>query len=364
MSNCINKTTMTLSEPTDWLSENDEKCLSSLWSKADSVRKSYVGDEVHLRAIIAISNRCNRTCKYCGINAENRDLTRYAMTRDEIMRTIREFEPLGYKTVVLQSGEDSDLESSWVSELIKQIKSETNLAITLSLGERSESDLEEWKAAGSDRYLLKFETSNEELYENLHSERKGGWQRRIEMLRTLDKLGYEVGSGIMVGIPGQKYHDLINDLAMFGELNLDMIGIGPYIPHPATKLGKEFKPASVYSKQVPNDELSTYKMLALTRLSYPLVNIPSTTSLATIAVDGRAGGLTRGANVVMPDLTPETYRKHYDIYPAYHREHLNPGTFYPDLVETIRYLGRRIGSDTGASINFKARSKKSSNNAN
>jgi biotin synthase len=364
MSNFKGNKTLTHTEIITWLREHDEKWLDVLWANADSVRNSNVGNEVHLRAIIAISNRCNRTCRYCGINASNKELTRYAMTHEEIMSTIRSIDSLEYHTVVLQSGEYPGIKCDWVSELIKRIKSETNLAITLSLGERSKSDLTEWKAAGADRYLLKFETSNEKLYESLHPETTGGWQKRIEMLKILDKLGYEVGSGIMVGIPGQQFNDLANDLDMFQDLNLDMIGIGPYIPHPATSLGREFKPAPVDSRQVPNDKLTTYKMLALTRLACPLVNIPSTTSLATIAVEGRAGGLTRGANVVMPDLTPEKYRILYDIYPAYHREHLNTNDHHHDLLASIRSMGRRISSDSGISLNFKARNIMSSNNDN
>ncbi|MCF7811278.1 [FeFe] hydrogenase H-cluster radical SAM maturase HydE [bacterium] len=364
MNNSKENHTLTRTEIMTWLRERDEKRLNVLWANADSVRKLNVGDEVHLRGIIAFSNHCNRTCQYCGINALNKDLIRYAMTQDEIISAIREFESFEYHTVVLQSGEYPGIKRDWITELIKRIKSETNLAITLSLGERSESDLAEWKAVGADRYLLKFETSNEKLYESLHSENKGSWRKRIEMLQTLDKLGYEVGSGIMVGFPGQQFDDLINDLEMFKELNLDMIGIGPYIPHPATKLGKDFKPATVDAKQVPNNKLTTYKMIALTRLTCPLVNIPSTTSLAIIAVDGRAGGLTRGGNVVMPDLTPETFRRHYDIYPSYHREHFNTDNYHHELMASIRSMGRRISSDSGVSLKFKTRNIKISNNDN
>lgn len=351
----IEETSLTRPEIMKWLREQDEKRLKYLWIMADTARRSNVGDEVHLRGIIAISNRCVCLCRYCGINAVSTELHRYAMMHEEIMQAVRKFELLQYHTVVLQSGEDPSIKSSWITKLIRKIKSETTLAITLSLGERHEREFAEWKEAGADRYLLKFETSNRALYENLRPGKTEGWQKRIEMLHTLNKLGYEVGSGVMIGIPGQKFEDLANDLDMFRDLNLDMIGIGPYIPHPATSLGREFKPSLADSKQVPNDKLTTYKMLALTRLACPLVNIPSTTSLATIAVEGREGGLTRGANVIMPDFTPETYRKHYDIYPAYHREYLDPDSLHHEMVGSIESMGRIISSGSGASLNFIAR---------
>ncbi|MDP8205102.1 MAG: [FeFe] hydrogenase H-cluster radical SAM maturase HydG [Candidatus Electryonea clarkiae] len=353
----INELSLTRVEILNWLLERDENRISELWDKADSVRKAHVGDDVHLRGIIAISNYCARSCLYCGINAANTGLNRYRMSLEEILDVVKGFESQEFYTVVLQSGENPGMKSSWITELVRRIKSETNLAITLSLGERSESDLAEWREAGADRYLLKFETSNSELYESLNPGKSGRWEKRLEVLNSLDRLEYEVGSGIMVGIPRQRFEDLVNDLQLFRELNLDMIGIGPYIPHPASNPGRILKPTEPDLDQVPNDELTTCKMLSLTRLLLPLANIPSTTSLSTISNgDEGAPGLRTGANVVMPDITPLMYKRYYDIYPSYHREE---DTDYENrnrhLKESICSLGRKISDGPGTSLNFIAR---------
>jgi len=217
--------------------------------------------------------------------------------------------------VVLQAGEDHGLNADWVAEVIRQIKRSTPLAVTLSLGERSEAELAYWKKAGANRYLMRFETSDRQLFDRLHPPLGNRVSDRIDTLRLLKRLGYEAGSGIMVGLPGQTYASIARDLCLFRELDLDMIGIGPYIPHPETPLGNagwraaELPPLGDASEQVPNTELMVYKTVALTRFVCPDANIPSTTALATInKVNGRELGLQRGANVFMPNLTPLEYR--------------------------------------------------------
>jgi biotin synthase len=190
--------------------------------------------------------------------------------------------------------------------------------VTLSLGERRSEEFKLWRSAGADRYLLRFETSDENLFRIIHPDRFSGEPDRLTLLRQLKNLGYEAGGGVMVGIPGQSFESLAEDILAFRALNLDMIGIGPYIAHPATPLGSgALCPEIVPSEQAPSSEEMVYKMIALTRIACPDTNIPSTTALATInKVDGRKLGLQAGANVVMPNLTPVKYRRLYEIYPA------------------------------------------------
>lgn len=309
---------LTTDEILDWLRTDDEQTLAELWSLADSVRHYCVGDEIHLRGLVELSNCCVRQCAYCGLRAANFGITRYRMSRDEILECAREAARLGYGTLVLQGGEDPGLEAYWIVDLIETIKRTTPLAITLSLGERAEDELKLWKWAGADRYLLRFETSDRGLYDMIHPSRNGIVSDRIAMLRQLRQIGYGIGSGVMVGIPGQTYQSLANDLELLRELDLDMIDIGPFIPHSATPLGgKSWAQQLAAGEQVPATEVMACKMVALARIMCPQANIPATTALATInrASGGREDGPQRGANVVMPDLTPAKYRVLYEAYP-------------------------------------------------
>ena len=300
-----------------WLREDDPAQLERLWAAADETRRRRVGDAVHLRGLIEISNHCVRACGYCGLRAANREIERYRMSADEILACAHAAKAYGWGTVVIQSGEDYGLKTEWVAEVVQRIKTETGLAVTLSLGERPEADLAAWREAGADRYLLRFETSDEELYRLIHPDLPGRVSDRMAMLKTLQRLGYEAGSGIMIGIPGQTYGSVVDDILLFGTLDLDMIGVGPYIAHPLTPLGDRSWMRDIPAEeQIPGDELTVYKVVALTRLVRPDANIPSTTALATInKVDGRELGLQRGANIVMPNLTPPEYRVRYEIYP-------------------------------------------------
>lgn len=309
---------LTKPEILQWLREDRPAGLQELFARANSVRKQSVGDAVHLRGLIEISSHCRRDCMYCGLRRANRGLTRYRMTRDEIIACAREAVTLGYGTIVLQAGEDDALTADWIAGIVRWIKSETPLAITLSLGERNEDDLSLWRKAGADRYLLRFETSDKNLFRTIHPQRHPGSPDRLTLLRRIKQLGYEAGGGVMVGIPGQSFESLANDVLAFRDLDLDMIGIGPYIPHPSTPLGSgELRPAIDPDQQVPATEEMVYKMVALARLACPTANIPSTTALATInKAHGRKQGLLVGANVVMPNLTPVKYRALYQIYPA------------------------------------------------
>ena len=356
---------MTHAEIVSWLRQNDAAKLDELWSAADDCRGANVGKAVHLRGLIEISNHCRRQCHYCGLRVGNSQLQRYRMSQDEILACARQAVEFGYGTVVLQSGEDLGIERDWLSEIIRELKQRTPVAVTLSLGERSEGDLLAWRQAGADRYLLRFETSNRVLYERIHPAVDGKTSDRFQILRRLRQMGYEIGSGVMVGIPGQTYDDLARDIEAFAELDLEMIGVGPYLPHPQTPLGEQAVTARAAEEgvaviggataegaddQPTNDELMTYKMIALARLACPQANIPSTTALATLnRTFGRELGLMRGANIVMPNLTPVQYRALYEIYPAKACIFESAGDCHDCLARRILSLGREIGQGRGDS---------------
>jgi len=328
----------------NWLRETDPLKLETLWQAADETRRDHVGQAVHLRGLLEISNICVRSCAYCGIRSARTGLERYRMTAAEIVDTARRIANHNLGTVVLQAGEDPGITRQWLSTIIKRIKTETGLAITLSLGERSDTDLAAWRQAGADRYLLRFETSDRALYNRIHPPRPGQTYDRFDTLRWLAGLGYEVGTGVMVGIPGQTLASLADDIEIFRELDVDMIGLGPFLPHPDTPLGS-LPPMG--PEQVPNDEMMTLKMLALTRLVCPNCNIPSTTALSTLSTTSREQGLKAGANVIMPNFTPEKFRLLYEIYPSKARVDVNNEQF-PELIKNrITALGRTVGQGPG-----------------
>ena len=340
-----------------WLREDDPGRLEQLWQRADAVRRETIGDAVHLRGLLEISNHCCRMCTYCGLRAGNHEISRYRMNEKEIMACVFRAVTLGYGTVVLQAGEDYGIKSRWLAGIVRRIKSETPLAVTLSMGERPDEDLALWRAAGANRYLLRFETSDPALYHLIHPPKPGKNQHRTAIAQTLKQLGYETGSGVMVGIPGQSYDNLARDIHLFKQLDLDMVGVGPYIPHPATPMGQNQpqKPAS--HEQVPNTGLMTYKAIALTRLVCPEANIPATTALATInGADGIKTGLRRGANILMPNITPLQYRRLYEIYPqkaCIESEDAPPEPQGPQknqdgLYQWISEIGRSVGAGHGS----------------
>lgn len=341
-------------EIVSFLRETDPGRLERLWRQADRVRRENVGHEVHLRGLIEFSNHCSRLCGYCGLRAENTRVKRYRMSQDEILAAAVEADRLGYGTVVLQSGEDAGLDAGWMSRVIGRIKGETPLAVTLSLGERHEDELAAWRWAGADRYLLRFETSNRRLFGEIHPTPSGRSGDRLAILRTLARLGYEVGSGVMIGIPGQSFDDLAQDIELFAELDLDMIGVGPYIAHPDTPLGR-VAPGGA-DGQVPGSELMTYKVIALARLACASANIPSTTALATLNTnDGRERGLARGANVIMPNVTPREYRPLYDIYPNKACVAETAQSCAACIRRRIESMGRTFGCGRGDSANYRRR---------
>ena len=372
---------MNVTEIRNWLLEKAPKKLQSLWSEADSVRWKNVGNDVFLRGLVEISNICRRNCLYCGIRSGNATTELYRLPMAELIETAKLAKRLGYGTIVIQSGEDYGIRTKEISETILSIKRETGLAITLSLGERSDPmDYRRWFESGANRYLLRFETSNQKLFRAIHPPPPGGIPvDRLETLQQLREIGYEIGSGVMAGIPGQSWDDLARDIELFEKLELDMIGCGPFLPHPETPLGKMFdtdpatglfKPGPLTDEQtrffeengipildpeeqVVCDEHLPFKVIALARLVCPMANIPTTTAIATIdPKHGRLLGLSRGANVVMPNLTPTRYRKMYEIYPNKAASFESPEQTHETAVRQILELGRSIGQGSGTSPRF------------
>jgi len=336
-----------------WLLERDPQALERLWSAADAVRAARVGDEVHLRGLIEASSHCVRSCLYCGLRAPTIGLDRFRMDGAEILACAREAAQLGYGSVVIQAGEDPGLTQELIADAIRAIKRKTPLAITLSLGERSDEDLQAWRDAGADRYLLRFETGDALLYRRIHPDLPGRHSNRFAQLARMRAMGYEIGTGVMVGIPGQTWDTLAADILRFRDFDMDMIGVGPFLPSPRTPLGG---PEAAFfvaapAEQVPNDELTTLQTVALTRLVCPDANIPSTTALATLDREqGRELALQRGANVVMPNVTPVSYRVRYEIYPGKACVNETAAACQGCLEGRIRALGRTIGKGPGGRL--------------
>ena len=353
------------------LTEPSGDRLARLRRRADALRRERVGEVVYLRGLIELSNHCRRNCLYCGVRAGRRGIARYRMTIDEILEAASLAKRFGYGTVVLQAGEDAGISDETIAEIIAAIKQKFSLIVTLSLGERPDSTFRRWKEAGADRYLMRLETSNPRLFEAIHphSAGDGGVAKttdRVAMLGRLRRMGYEIGSGVMIGIPGQTPEDLARDLMLFSELRLDMVGSGPYLPHGDTPLGKVAEALALphddprraallrqagwsypqTDRQViPSNEMA-FAMIALTRLLLPGANIPSTTAIATIdGQHGRVMGLRSGANVVMPNLTPTKYRALYEIYPNKAATLETPDQTHASAIRQIRDAGLIPESD-------------------
>lgn len=273
-----------------------------LFKTANQIRHENVGDEVHLRGLIEFSNICKRQCKYCGLRSANNKVERYRLSVNEILSTAKNAVAMGYKTIVLQSGEDDYYDTDKMCEIISGIK-KLDTALTLSIGEKTYEDYKAYKKSGADRYLLRIETTDKKLYTNMHP--GVSIENRYNCLYNLKKLGYETGTGCLVGLPDQTIESLADDILFFKELDADMVGIGPFIPHKETPL-----------KDAENGDFwLALKVMALTRIILPNINIPATTAMETLNPNGRIIALQSGANVVMPNVTGVEYRPKYEIYP-------------------------------------------------
>lgn len=285
------------------LTATDSEEMSLLYATAARIRDETSGKRMHLRGLVEFSSICCNTCHYCGLNRTNTALERYRLDKDEIMQSIHLIMHDGIQTVVLQSGEDGR-PAEWLADIVRSVREESDMAITLSVGERSKKDYALWRRAGADRYLLRIESSDSILYQSLHSGRR--LETRLRCLDDLRALGYQVGSGIMVGVKGQTQRHIAEDILFFAEREMDMIGIGPFIPHPDTILGTE--PAGSLAM--------TLKTVALTRIVTRNAWMPATTALGSLDRDYRVDALRAGANVIMPNYTPALFKKQYEIYPG------------------------------------------------
>jgi len=307
-----------------------------LFDLADSIRAQYMGDAVHLRGIIEFSNYCRQNCHYCGLRFANGKLERYRLSYEEIYQTAEKAVSIGYKTLVLQSGEDSRYSPLEIAELIKAVK-KLDVAITLSLGEHDYETYRLWREAGADRYLIKHETADPVLYQKIRPGKT--LDERLVCQAWLKELGYQLGSGCMVGIPGQTLDTLAEDLLLLKKMDVEMAGIGPFIPHPDTPLAR--------GKQGSLE--MTLKMVAIARIIMPLVHLPATTALGTIHPQGRELALQGGANVVMPNVSPSQYRELYQIYPNKICVKDEPEHCRGCITGKILALGRTVGTDYGHS---------------
>src|SRR6056297_3099440 len=265
------------------LAVRDADYNQQLFNLAETATRQYFGSHVHLRGIIEFSNVCVKHCAYCGIGAHNSSAVRYRMSDDEIMNAVRTILDYDIHTVVLQSGEDPENTPEHIEKLIRRIRKISNIAITLSLGEYGGETYQRWRNAGADRYLLKFETYNEKLYRLLHPD--CDFRERQRCLADLKKAGFQVGSGFMVGLPGQNLKDIARDLIYLASMEPDMAGIGPFIPHSRT----------ILKNAESGDPILALKTLALARLLMPKCYLPTTTALETLEHDSRIRGLSAGA---------------------------------------------------------------------
>ncbi|MBR2742474.1 MAG: [Clostridia bacterium] len=280
------------------------ECDAALFSAADTVRRAIYGDKVYIRGLIEFTNYCKNNCYYCGIRRANQSLQRYRLSADEILECCAEGYSLGFRTFVLQGGEDPYYTDKVFCGIIERIRAAfPDCAITLSVGEKPKESYQAYFDAGANRYLLRHETATDAHYRRLHPESMS-LENRKRCLYWLKEIGFEVGSGFMVGSPYQTPDDLLRDLRFLGELRPDMIGIGPFLTHPETPFAG-FENGSF--------EL-TLRLISILRLMFPYALIPATTALGTIRPDGREMGLRAGANVVMPNLSPVRTRKLYELY--------------------------------------------------
>lgn len=312
----------------------DDRQNEWLFSLADKVRRENVGDEVHLRGLIEFSNICHCFCKYCGLRRENKELDRYRILPDDIVKYAQKAVEMGYKTIVLQSGEDAFYTRKILCDIIKRIK-EFDVALTLSIGERSFDDYKAFRDCGADRYLIRIETTDKDLYKKMHPNMS--FDNRVRCLKDLRKLGFEVGTGCLVGLPEQTVESLADDVLFFKEINADMVGIGPFIAHPHTPL-----------KDMPNGNFTlALKVMALTRILLKNINIPATTAMETLNPNGRIIALQSGANVVMPNVTTTEYRAKYEIYPNKICINENPSQCFHCISGKIKSIGRTVSTGYG-----------------
>lgn len=318
-----------------------------LWARADALRRARMGDEVFLRGIVEFSNICENDCLYCGIRRSNRGPKRYRMQDEEILEVASRMERWGHGTIVLQSGEvDAPRENDRIARLVERIRRDTGLAVTVSAGNRPHEVYARWRDAGMDRYLLRFETSDPELFAALHPDCT--LAERLDCLRDLAGLGVQVGSGFMIGLPGSTLDGLCDDIVLAKSLNLAMVGVGPFIAHPDTPLAGR---ANAFA----DDPEICFSVVAALRLVDPDLRIPATTAFdAMFPNGGRELALQRGADVFMPNDTPGRYRRDYQLYPNKPCVDEGDGSCAGCATARIWAIGRFVGVGPGHSPKARA----------
>ena len=320
--------------------EGDDKKL--LFDKALQTKLAHLDNHVHLRGLIEYSNICTKSCLYCGVRSKNLKVSRYHLSDEEVIECAKLAHKLGYGSVALQSGERSDKAfTEKITHLVKEIKKIDNgsLGITLSLGEQSEEVYREWFEAGAHRYLLRIEASNEELYYKIHPrDEKHDFKKRLDCIDSLLKVGFQTGSGVMIGLPFQTLDDLASDLLFFKQKDVAMVGMGPFIPHPDTPLWQ-------YKDQIPSaaERMDlTLKMIATLRLMMPEINMVAATATQTLDPQGREKAILAGANVMMPNLTPNAFRENYLIYPDKANVKDKPSQTQSKIDESLAAIGHKV----------------------
>lgn len=309
------------------LEDESPETSAFLAEKAREVREAVYGKDVYTRGLVEFSNICKNNCKYCGIRRDNKNAERYRLTEEQIFECADMGYELGFRTIVLQGGEDPYFTDERLVPIIREIKRRhPDVAVTLSIGERAKESYQRLFEAGADRYLLRHETADQAHYESLHPAEMS-FEHRMNCLRELKEIGYQVGAGMMIGSPGQTTANLVKDLRFLQDLKPEMVGIGPFIPHHDTE----------YADKEAGSVEMTLKLLSIIRLMLPEVLLPATTALGTLDPRGREKGILAGANVVMPNLSPSDVRGKYLLYD-------NKICTGDEAAECIRCMSARVAS--------------------
>jgi len=327
-----------------------------LFEKAKEIKEKHIGNIVYFRGLVEYSNHCSKNCYYCGIRSENKAISRYTVTEEEVMQAAQIVLDNHYGSMVLQSGECSAKAFTRnITNIIQKIKQFSNntIGVTLSCGEQSEETYRQWFEAGAHRYLLRIESSNELLYKKIHPQNKvHDYQSRIDCLKRLREIGYQVGTGVMIGFPMQTIENLAEDLLFFKEYDIDMVGMGPYLVHNETPFAQQ-------SDQIPNLEERfrlSINMIACLRILMKDINIAASTAMQTLHPQGREIAIEVGANIVMPNLTPVKYRENYKLYENKPSVNEDAEETKTQLEKRIKAINHRIGyDDWGDSRHFKTR---------
>ncbi len=320
------------------LSLEDPEEIKMLLFRANEKRLEIFGREVHLRGVIEFSNYCARNCIYCSLREENIIIPRYRMTPDEILESAKTIYSKGIRTIVMQSGEDSFFDTDLISYLIYSIKSRFDVAITLCLGQRNFDEYKIWKIAGADRYILNHESANPDLYSLYH--KKSKQEDRLSHLKFLKRVGFQVGSGNIVGLPDQTIEDIADDIILCRDLDIDMASFSPFIPAPNTP----------YQNENEGNLILTLKTLAVVRLFLGRVHVHAPNELDLIDKKGREKGISAGANVVMPNFTPFPYRDNFKRYCRHSRIVEDPLSSHSMIKARIEALGNKIADTKGHSL--------------